>query len=182
MDDATQQMTERLLRAAVLAGDEAAWEYLYRAHFDRLYAHAWHRAARDRHLSEELVQEAWLVAVRKIRTFDPDRGTFHQWMRGIIDHLALNQRRRQRFRRTHEFALEADAAVAAPSVAATEQIDTVMADLPGPYQDVLKAKYQQQNSVREIAAGKEMTPKAVESLLSRARVAFRAAWRRLEEE
>lgn len=179
MDAANQQMTERLLRTAVLAGDESAWEYLYRAHFDRLYVYTY-RSVQNRHLADELVQDAWLVAVRRIKTFNPDRGTFHQWMRGIVDNLSRNHRRRWKSRWAYEVQAEVDMGIEATPVEQADQISAAMADLPQRYRDILNAKYQEQQSVQEIAAKMRATPKAVESLLSRARAAFRAAWERLE--
>ncbi len=70
--------------------------------------------------------------------------------------------------------------IEATPVEQADQISAAMADLPQRYRDILNAKYQEQQSVQEIAAKMRATPKAVESLLSRARAAFRAAWERLE--
>jgi RNA polymerase sigma-70 factor (ECF subfamily) len=48
--------------------------------------------------------------------------------------------------------------------------------LPGRYEAVLRAKYLDQQSVAQIAESWRETPKAIESLLTRAREAFRAAY------
>ena len=56
---------ERGLREAVLAGDEAAWRVLYDRCFTPLYMHVYFRAGRDVHRTEEVVQECWLVAVKR---------------------------------------------------------------------------------------------------------------------
>ena len=48
--------------------------------------------------------------------------------------------------------------------------------LPDRYGDALEWKYIQELSVHEIAAAIEVSPKAAESLLSRAREAFRDAF------
>ena len=63
----------------------------------------------------------------------------------------------------------------------SEQIGLVMTALPSRYQAVIHAKYEEQRTVAEIAAQWGESPKAVESLLSRARAAFREAYRRLDE-
>ena len=173
---------ERGLRDAVLAGDEAAWKALYDACFDRLYAHVFYRVRRDRSRAEEVVQECWLTAVRRIRRFDPERGAFEQWMRGIADNVLRNHWRRWQRRDRTEIAADAPGYAAAHDsrLAVAEQVALTLGGLPERYQAVLRAKYEEQLEVAEIAAQWSETPKAVESLLSRARAAFREAYARLE--
>ncbi|HEV7224194.1 MAG TPA: sigma factor, partial [Pirellulales bacterium] len=67
---------ERALREAVLAGSETAWRALYERTFPAVYAFVFHRAGRHTARTEEIVQETWLIAVRKIAQFDPGRGGF----------------------------------------------------------------------------------------------------------
>ena len=53
---------ERVLRSAVLAGDERAWQTWYDESFDGLYAYVSWRCAGLRDLTEEVVQDTWLTA------------------------------------------------------------------------------------------------------------------------
>ena len=55
-----------------------------------------------------------------------------------------------------------------------------MTELPERYQAVLQAKYLDQRPVAEIATAWGQSVKSVESLLSRARAAFREACTRLD--
>jgi RNA polymerase sigma-70 factor (ECF subfamily) len=57
-----------------------------------------------------------------------------------------------------------------------ERVARAFAALPDHYEAVLRAKYFDRMTVDEIAAARSETPKAVESLLSRARQAFREAY------
>src|SRR5262249_21760563 len=57
-----------------------------------------------------------------------------------------------------------------------EAIARTLGILPEHYEAVLRAKYLDQQSVAEIAAAWQETPKAIESLLTRAREAFRTAY------
>ena len=66
-------------------------------------------------------------------------------------------------------------------LARVEQIALAMATLPGRYRAVLRAKYEQELTVAEIAERTLGTTKTVESLLTRARAAVRRAYRGLEE-
>src|SRR5262245_9035790 len=89
---------ERGLHGAALAGDEQAWRTLYAESYDAVYAYVGWRCAGLRDLTDELVQETWLTAVRRLRQFDPQRGSFAGWLRGIAanvlrNHLRLHQRR-----------------------------------------------------------------------------------------
>ncbi len=172
------------MRDAVLAGDEAAWKVLYESCFGRLFAGVYYRAGRDRQMAEEIVQEAWLVAVRRIRHFDPEKGTFEQWMCGIAENLLRNQRRRWWQRGRREVAIDFDASDARPpgNIAAAEQVSLAMACLSEQYQGLLRAKYEECLSVAEIANRLDATPKAIESMLTRARTAFRKAYGDISKE
>ena len=54
-----------------------------------------------------------------------------------------------------------------------EMVNATMSQLPSHYREALEAKYVEHHTVREIAARRATSDKAVESLLTRARQAFR---------
>jgi RNA polymerase sigma-70 factor (ECF subfamily) len=54
-----------------------------------------------------------------------------------------------------------------------EMVNVTMSNLPNHYREVLESKYIERHSVREIADKRQTSEKAIESLLSRARQAFR---------
>jgi RNA polymerase sigma-70 factor (ECF subfamily) len=62
-----------------------------------------------------------------------------------------------------------------------ELIGLVLTALPDRFQSVLRAKYQEHLPVAEIARRWGESAKAVESLLARARAAFRQAYVRLND-
>jgi len=64
-----------------------------------------------------------------------------------------------------------------PSAEQQERIAATLDILPDRQEAVLRAKYLDSQSVAEIAAQWNETPKAIESLLNRARQAFREAYR-----
>src|SRR5437868_13996267 len=91
---------ERGLWNAVLAGDEPAWRAWYEACFEPLDAYVLWRCAGLRDVADEIVQETGLVAVRRLGTYNPDRGTLLAWLRGIAGNLARNHFRKAKLRPT----------------------------------------------------------------------------------
>ena len=156
----------------MLAGDEQAWRALYEASFGPLYAYVLWRCAGLRDAADEIVQETWLNAVRRLRAFDPERASFLTWLRGIAANLARNHFRKEKRRPVVPLA-GFEPAAPAPDRALAEQVAAALAALPEHYEAVLRAKYLEQESVADIAAARNETVKGVESLLTRARQALR---------
>ena len=186
MDSLDRVWRERGLKEAVLTGDERAWRTLYDVSFDGLFSYVLWRCGSRRDQAEEIVQEAWLTAVRRVRTFDPDRGSFGDWLRGIAVNVLRNQLRTEATRRKHARSLEHAATsvqssqTESDSPEASQQIARTFAELPERYEAVLRAKYLEQRTVNQIAADWNETPKAIESLLTRARDAFRRTFHEQE--
>ena len=174
MNDSDRVWRECGLRSAVLAGDERAWQTLYEESFDLLAKYVAWRCAGLRELSEEMVQETWLTAVRRIRSFDPERGSFAGWLRGIAANLIRNRLRRRLDRFQSLENLRNGQCASAPAADAVlqnreqaERLARVLAELPDHYEAVLRAKYVEQQPVADIAEAWQQTPKAIESLLTR---------------
>jgi RNA polymerase sigma-70 factor (ECF subfamily) len=188
MESADRMACERALRRAVLAGDAAAWRAWYDQTFAQLDAYVLWRCAGLRDLADEVLQETWLVAVRRIRAFDPERAAFATWLGGIAANVLRNLLRRRRFRSSKQEPLLWEPAAAAEGMTPTEGrergegIARALAELPERYERVLRAKYLDGRNMAEIAADWGESPKAIESLLTRAREAFRTAYDHPEEQ
>jgi RNA polymerase sigma-70 factor, ECF subfamily len=176
---------ERALRDAVLAGDGAAWRSWYDEHSARLTAYIGWRCCGVADLVDDAVQETWLTAVRRLRSFDPARGSFHSWLCGIAANAvrnALRSRRRQsKRRRPLEAAAEPASEIDPAAAEKGERVAAALEGLPNHYEAVLRAKYLDHRTVDEIAASRGESPKAVESLLTRARHAFREVYEKCHE-
>lgn len=187
MDPRERAERERGLWSAVRASDERAWQILYDESFDGLHAYALWRCAGLRDLAEEVVQDTWLTAVRRIRAFDPERGSFADWLRGIAANVVRNRLRQARRQRSKSRTLNPrDPVGHIPEMDAerreqAECIARALSTLPEHYEAVLRAKYLERQSMADIAATVHATTKAVESLLTRARQAFREAYLSQEE-
>ncbi|GAF77629.1 unnamed protein product [marine sediment metagenome] len=186
MSSADRVKRDQLLRSAVLAGDEQAWQRWYEETFDDLYKYVHWRCAGLGDRTDEVVQETWLTAVRRVRQFDPKRASFYSWLQGIAVNVLRNQLRRQQAASKRRQPLGSDP-VAKGNAESTmedrergERIIAALDALPEQYESVLRAKYLDGLSVAEIAARWDKTAKAVESLLTRARQKFRDTYRRFE--
>jgi RNA polymerase sigma-70 factor (ECF subfamily) len=186
MDTADRVWRDRGLRSAVLAGDGRAWQTWYEESFDGLYTYVSWRCAGRRDLTDEVVQETWLTAVRRIRSFNPEQAGFAAWLRGIAANVLRNHFRKRRtagawFRPLGDPGAAPDIRPAAePPEERAERIGQALAGLSERHEAVLRAKYLDQHSVAQIAANWNETPKTIESLLTRARLAFREAYLKLE--
>lgn len=174
-----QQDEERELRAAVLDGSAVAWRTLFERQFGPLFAFVLARVGRDRAWAEDVTQQTWLCAARDLRRFRPEQASFGTWLRGIAENQLRNDRRRAARRRTDGLADDevADGASATAAHDLREGISVTFAALPARYQEVLRAKYEEQLPTAEIAARWGASDKSVESLLGRARAAFREMYR-----
>jgi RNA polymerase sigma-70 factor (ECF subfamily) len=167
---------ERALRDAVAGGDAAAWRAWYQAEYAPLEAYVLWRCGSSRDLADDVLQETWLAAVRAIRRFDPEAGSFRNWLCGIAGNVVRNQLRSRRRRAGREEPMPAEGGKAASGFSGAERVTQALASLPERSEHVLRMKYLDRMSVAEIAAACGESEKAIESLLTRARAAFREAY------
>src|SRR5262249_54088428 len=139
MEQSDRVARERLLRRAVLAGDDAAWRAWYDESADRLAAYVRWRCAGLDDLADEALQEAWLTAVRPVRHFDPAQGPFAAWLVGIAANVLRNHLRRHRRRARVTQPLVAEPAASEPPEDDRErrlEIARTLAELPPHYERV----------------------------------------------
>jgi RNA polymerase sigma-70 factor (ECF subfamily) len=173
--------SERDLAKRLKDGETMALHELYAATFAPLYRFVYFQVQGDHEVAQEIVHDAFLEAVRSIASYLPDKGSLQAWLCGI----ARNRLRALRRERDSERKAVRSLAVARPAEQAVheaEKLDTLalinatLSLLPNTYSDVLIQKYVKDKSVREIAKATRQTEKAIESLLSRARAAFRESY------
>lgn len=187
-----EQEVERDLIARLLAGDERAFETLADDYFPGLLRFAIGRLGQDYELARELVQSTICKAVTKLETFRGDASLFTWLCACCRNEIALHFRTQSRAPRLVELEETTPGlqAAAPPSSRRGPEsnflrseeaglVHQALDDLPPRYGKALEWKYIDGLSVKEIAQRLETGPKAAESILTRARLAFRKGFEEL---
>ena len=74
------------------AGDQLAFEKLYRSHRDRTYGLCWRMCGGDRALAEDMMQEAFVRAWNKLHLFKGE-SKFGTWLHRLTVNVVLSDRR-----------------------------------------------------------------------------------------
>lgn len=168
-----QAWHEQGLRDAALAGDAQAWRVLVEKHQEAVRRYLGWRLGGCIATLDDLAQESWLIAARSLRKFAPGRGTFQHWLFGIAANICRNHLRTRRRSRQRPYPQDHEPAEESPEDQRASRVADALAELPDHYERLLRAKYFEGASVECIAHSEKQTAKAIESLLTRARTAFR---------
>jgi RNA polymerase sigma-70 factor (ECF subfamily) len=174
----------------MLAGDESAFETFFETSFPPLFRFSLSRV-RDPELAREFAQTTICKAIANLPKYRGD-APLTAWLFTICrNEISAHFRRLGKNPAPVELLEEAPevrlalgriaAGVDSPEQAlhrkeVSQQIHGILDQLPPRYGQVLEWKYIDGLSVKEIAAHLELGPKAAESLLTRARVAFKEAY------
>jgi RNA polymerase sigma-70 factor (ECF subfamily) len=166
---------------AAQRGSEQAWRQLFERHFDAVYRFCVALAGGRNDLAEELAQQVFVIAARRVHRFNPSRGTFRAWLFGIAKnrHMMVQSSEQRRKRHEESSAKGAPAAEAVTQEGPDLRVHEALARLPWQYRTVLEAKYLRGLSMKEIAADNGASVEAIESQLRRARAGFARVYEQL---
>lgn len=173
----------------MLAGDERAFEEFFNAYFPRVYRFALPRLNGDVDATREVVQIALGKAIRKLGSFRGESGLF-TWICQICRNEIVNRIRAER-RMRHVVLIDdqPELRAAVEAIEAPDEFDlvrnygraevarlvrVVLDRLPASYGDALEWKYIEGQTVEAIGERLGIGTTAAQSLLARARLAFRA--------
>lgn len=158
-------------------GSEQAWRELFERHFDAVYRFCVALTGTRHDVAEELTQQVFVTATRRINRFDPGRATFRAWLFGVAKNHHKTVWTHEQRRKRHEASslISRDEAVTPRD--SDLQVHEVLARLPSHYRTVLDAKYLRGLSVNEIAENSRASVEAIESLLRRARARFASEYK-----
>jgi RNA polymerase sigma-70 factor (ECF subfamily) len=189
----TQLDDDRDLARRIVSGSEVAFEEFFREYFPRLYRFVLLRVRGDASVAEEIVQRTMCLVVRKLSGYRGEALLFTWLCRICRNEIASVVRERQLESQDGiplednpgvQAALQSLSPEAGPErLRRTEEIArfvrVTLEHLPARYACALEMKYIRGCSVDEIAETLNVSSKAAESVLSRARAAFREGFRSL---
>ncbi len=178
----------------ILAGDRAAFDDFSQRLVPALYRFAASRLASDRELTRDIVQTTVCKALARLETYRGSASLLTWLCACCRNEIAMHFRRLGSRPRETPLAEEPHRIVPAEFVVAPRSesmlldresaawVHTALDRLPSDHSRVLEWKYIEGISVNEIAERLGKSPKAAESVLTRARAAFRDTYRQLMEE
>lgn len=180
------------LASRVAEGDLGALDALYERYADALFAFVHHHLNDSRSEAEEVWQDTWVAALRSLPSYC-GRSQMFTWLCGIARHKIADRLRRRGCQATafselspRSLAALMDAGPLPDEIlsqkATRVRVVEALAALPEDYRRALVTRYASQRSVADVAKLLGKTYKATESLLMRARTAFRAAFSEGNEE
>ncbi len=185
--------SDRKLRRRLLDGDETAFDELFRDLVPRLYRIVLTRVDGRSDLAEDLVQRTLFLGMRKLHTYRGEARLL-TWFATIAireaGHAARAEGRRAETVSITESpeirsALELlESQEASPEQTAQQRevkrlVREVLARLPERYARTLELKYLEERTVKEIAEHLGTGTVAVQSVLARAREAFRTSFEQI---
>jgi RNA polymerase sigma-70 factor (ECF subfamily) len=187
MSHPDHELVDRLLR-----GERAAFDAFFNEYYPKLYRFVKRRVPHDPAGAEDIAQAALCRALGSLRSYRGEAALF-TWLCTLCRRemsaqwqlLAASARHAPLAEDDPEVraALEslladegADPALASDQAQLREAIRVALDYLPAPYGDILEWKYLHDLDIREIASRLGRSAKATESLMTRARDAFREAF------
>lgn len=162
-------------------GDEDAWRSLFEWHFESVYRYCLNLCSGSQEMAEEITQQVFVTAARRIGRFKQHKGTFRAWLLGMARNRLMKVRSKELRHRGHERQFSTRAPESAKVNGPQLFVYEVLAELPVHYRSILEAKYLEGLTVNQIAEANRSTPKAVESLLARARDKFAQVYGRIQD-
>ena len=182
------------LREGIQQRDPNALEQWFREYSDAVYTYVYYKIGKNKDLACDIVQETFLDGISKIGQYDSKKASMNVWL------IFLSRNHIKRALRTHKRSL-ANTCVhlqnakyveysknlsnqiipdeIANSREMAELVQIVLSDIPANHSEILRQHYYTGDSIKQIAAIKQITEGAVKVLLHRARKSFEKAFVKL---
>ena len=184
-----KQSADKKLAARLIRGDSRSFDVFFNSYFPRVYRFALSRLNNDHNLAEDTAQNVLCQAISRMSTYRGEAPLF-SWLCTFCRYEISRQYKARGNSPAKTTLIDDDPAIrsALESLLSTSKDDpdvqayqaelsrlvrVALDHLPALYADTLECKYVHGYSVRFIAERIGKSEKATESILTRARVAFR---------
>ena len=169
--------TDKELIKRIKNGNQDAFKELYQRYSDLLFAFILNQLDNNKETSSDIWQETWIITIEKISDFSYKSSVF-TWLCAIAknkisDHYRLNERHRKINNEIKNYIDIDNEEIDIVDNGIQEDVIRVLANLSDEYRYLLLSRYLENKSVAEISLAIGKSYKATESLLTRAREAFR---------
>lgn len=167
--------------------DRDAWEKFYNSNVNGIYRYIMYRCNNNKSPVEDITQQVFLAAVDKINSFSGADEKLPSWLFGIARIEVLRHFRHNKiFVNASGDLNELSVEDTKPEVYVEFEdeclVDQVLNNLSDGHSEVLVYKYCDQLSVKDISTKTGRSSKAIESLLTRAREAFKKYYKQMQQE
>ncbi|MCX6239490.1 MAG: sigma-70 family RNA polymerase sigma factor [Bacteroidia bacterium] len=166
-------------------GEQSAFKVLYLKYSDLLFAYILHHLDKDKEVASDIWQETWVVFIEKINDFQHKSSIF-TWLCAIaknkISDYYMNAKKQERFKSIEKLHFDIDAEeleIELVDLETQADVITVLANLTDVHRYLLVTKYIENKGIDEISFEIGKSYKATESILTRAREAFRKEFRKI---
>lgn len=154
--------------------DMQEYEKLYRKYANNIYVYLWHRVGRSREVAEDLMQETFLRAFRSLSRFRDQGYSYLTYLIRIAHNLLVNHYRKPKdsslSSSPREFADEGeDLDGIIDRKLEANILEGTIKKLSPKDQELLRMRYKEELSIKEIAEKIDKTENAVKLSLSRTR-------------
>jgi RNA polymerase sigma factor (sigma-70 family) len=166
-----------LIKRVGLADPEAVTEF-YNTYIDRIYSSVFNQVGRDHNVTQEIVQDVFLGAVKAAKNFKGN-SKLYTWISSITHKKVVDYYRSKN--RVRQIQFDASVDIESIEDKMITHVDPTMTtndiqiirqaldSLPIHYKQALMLKYIDEMSVEEIGITMNRTVKSIEGLLSRSR-------------
>lgn len=172
------------IAGSIVDGDTQAWNRFFNRYSAWVYRFSYYHLNKNHADAEDLSSDILLAAARSMHTYDPLRGSLDVWL------LGLAKRRLSRFCKlrsreipiipeyaeTNDLPCNDGMSSLTDQLAVKDAVNRTLGVIPENHASALIGKYVEGYTTEELARIRNTTPKAMESLLTRARNSFKAVF------
>ncbi len=176
-------LSDKELIKKIKKGNQSAFKELYVKYSDLLYTFISHQLKNNKETASDIWQETWSVVITNISEFKHKSSVF-TWLCAIaknkISDFYRYSEKEERLKNDNTFYIDLDyESIDIVNNQTQTIVIIVLAELKEKYSSLLIARYFENKSIEEISQTIKKSYKATESMLSRAREAFKKNYKKI---